>query len=162
MVELKKLDSKLGGFNTQIAVLSVDSPEQSQSMKEDLSLPFDFLCDQGKKVIKQYHLFNPDEQEGIAFPAMFLIDGQGIIRYRSLEKTKQRVDLRELNEFLEQFQKNPDYQLEGKAMRDVGLSLKSMEQLAYNMILRGNRENWKHYKNYPFAIGKKIIKKLNS
>lgn len=76
---------------TQILAIAVDSKEDLQKMvdrisKEDTVLPdFPFLSDPNRKVIDRYGLLNPHPQRGgIAHPATYVIDKQGIVRWKSV------------------------------------------------------------------------------
>lgn len=80
-------------MTTEILALSVDGPEQLQMMvdrisKEGGALPtYAFLSDLGHRVIDRYGLFNQDDPKGrsITHPATFIIDQNGIVRYRFVE-----------------------------------------------------------------------------
>jgi peroxiredoxin len=92
-VKLKALLTDEQEEETQILVLSVDSPEDLQRMvdrisaDDDLAPHFPFLTDPGHKVIDRYGLFNPDDPKGrqIAHPATFVIDREGVVRWRFVE-----------------------------------------------------------------------------
>ncbi len=78
---------------TQILAVSVDGPEDMQKMVDRISMedqsPPDFplLSDAGHKVIDRYGLFNPNDPRGreITHPATFVIDRQGVVRWRFVE-----------------------------------------------------------------------------
>ena len=78
---------------TQILVLSVDDPEDLQRMvdriSEDGTGPpdFPFLTDPGHAVIDRYGLFNDADPRGrqITHPATFIIDRDGVVRWRFVE-----------------------------------------------------------------------------
>jgi mycoredoxin-dependent peroxiredoxin len=76
--------------DTQILAIAVDSKEDLQKMvdrisKEDMVLPdFPFLSDPGHRVIDRYGLLNP-QRGGIALPATYVIDKQGIVRWKFVE-----------------------------------------------------------------------------
>jgi len=54
------------------------------------------LSDANAAVIKEYGLFNPSERDGIAIPAVFLIDRSGIVKYSYVEGAYIRVRARKL------------------------------------------------------------------
>ena len=58
--------------------ISVDSVEQNQAMVEKLLLPFPLLSDPESRVITQYGVLNPEEQD-IAKPSIFAIRQDGSI-----------------------------------------------------------------------------------
>ena len=77
--------------NTQILAIAVDSREDLQKMvdrvsKDDGVLPdFPFLTDPNHKVIDRYGLLNPHPQRGgIAHPATYVLDKQGIVRWKAV------------------------------------------------------------------------------
>ena len=79
---------------TQILALSVDSPEDLQRMVDRISADddwaptFPFLTDEGHEVIDRYGLFNPNDSRGrqIAHPGTFVIDREGVVRWRFVEE----------------------------------------------------------------------------
>ena len=81
------------GRKTEILALSVDSPEDLQRMVDRISdddglVPrFPFLTDPDHRVIDRYGLYNPDDPRGrqIAYPATFVIDMEGVVRWRFVE-----------------------------------------------------------------------------
>ncbi len=78
---------------TQILAVSVDGPEDLQKMVNRISvedgtaLGFPLLSDPGHRVIDRYGLFNPADPRGrqIAHPATFVIDRQGLVRWKMVE-----------------------------------------------------------------------------
>ncbi|MGK5092335.1 redoxin domain-containing protein [Deltaproteobacteria bacterium TL4] len=154
LTELKNNHSIIEHYNTRVYALSVDSPEQSQAMRDSMQLPFDLLCDEEKQVIQLYDLYNHHEQQGIAYPAVLIIDAEGIIRYRSLEKTVKRVNFSEVLDFLETLQKDPNAQQEGENLISVIPSYDELYQLAQNLLKQGSKANWIHYLTYPAVFAK--------
>lgn len=92
-MQLKALLTEEQEQNTQILALSVDAPEDLQRMVDRISAgdglapTFPFLTDPGHQVIDRYGLFNPDDPRGrqIAHPATFVIDKEGVVRWRFIE-----------------------------------------------------------------------------
>ncbi len=74
-----------------VAALSVDSPERSQAVRDQLGLPFPILGDSARRVVREWDLYNPKEQGGIAVPAVFVIGTDRRVRYRSIDRTAARV-----------------------------------------------------------------------
>lgn len=76
--------------DTRILAVSVDPKSDLQKLanllaKEDGVQPdFQFLSDPGHKVIDHYGLLNPDSK-GLPYPATFVIDKKGIVRWRFVE-----------------------------------------------------------------------------
>lgn len=71
--------------------VSVDSRADLQKMvdrisKEDGQAPdYTFLSDSGHRVINRYGLLNPDDPRGIPHPTTYLIDRQGVVRWKFTE-----------------------------------------------------------------------------
>jgi peroxiredoxin len=92
-VQLKELLSPTLDESTRILVLSVDEPADLRRMVERISREdgvapdFPFLTDPGHRVIDRYGLLNPDDPRGrqIAHPATFIIDEEGVVRWRFVE-----------------------------------------------------------------------------
>jgi len=90
MSELQGLQLNLSEFtarNCNVVAVVVDSPGQNVTVVRDLDLGFPVLSDPALKVIDTYGLRHPGagpEGRDIARPASFLIDTEGIIRWRDL------------------------------------------------------------------------------
>ena len=92
-MQLKALLDEGQKVETQILALSVDAPEDLQRMidrissDDGVSPDFPFLTDPGHQVIDRYGLFNPEDPRGrqITHPATFLIDKEGVVRWRFVE-----------------------------------------------------------------------------
>jgi len=74
-----------------VAALSVDSPERSQAVRDQLRLPFPILSDAARRVVRAWDLYNAKEQGGIAIPAVFVIGTDRRVRYCSVDRTATRV-----------------------------------------------------------------------
>jgi peroxiredoxin len=76
--------------NAEILALSIDTPETSRKLIGKLQAQyagnynFQFLEDKNHKVIDRYGLFNPDGR-GWPHPATYVIDRQGIVRWKFIE-----------------------------------------------------------------------------
>ena len=92
-MELKDLLSEEQEETTRILAVSVDAPEDLRKMVDritegDSAAPgFPFLTDPGHRVIDRYGLYNPDDprERQIAHPATFVIDRDGVVRWRHVE-----------------------------------------------------------------------------
>ena len=124
MTELKWHYETLRKYGVQIYALSVDAPEKTSLLVEERQLPFDLLCDVDRKVVEQYDLCARDQHGGIAYPALFIIDRQGTIVYRSLDYLSIRVDVKEIVGFLEKLQQDPTHQMHGKRKKWIPPSVK--------------------------------------
>ena len=79
-----------------LAALSVDDQERSSALVRDLNLPFPILCDPRREVVQAFGLLNSAEKGGIAYPAVFLIDRTGIVRWRTLENVAGRAKVKDM------------------------------------------------------------------
>ncbi len=71
--------------------MSVDAKPDLKKMadriaQEDGRRPdFVFLSDPGHRVINRYGLLNPDDPRGIPHPTTYVIDRQGVVRWKFTE-----------------------------------------------------------------------------
>jgi peroxiredoxin len=88
MWELQGLQLRQDDFarrNTAVFAVAVDSPQQNAQVVRDLGLGYRILSDPKLAAIDRYGLRH--EQAGeppIAHPATFLIDANGIVRWRNV------------------------------------------------------------------------------
>lgn len=71
--------------------VSVDPPEKSEAVREQLHLPFAILSDKDKRVIQEWGIYNPQEKGGIAKPSVFIIDPNRKVLFASIDRTNARV-----------------------------------------------------------------------
>ncbi len=69
----------------------MDSIEKSRKLSESLSLSFPVLADPDLDVIRKYGV--ADEENGIAWPAVFIIKRDGRVGWRSLSETYKKRPL---------------------------------------------------------------------
>jgi peroxiredoxin len=86
-----------------LAVVSVDAPEPSETLRRELKLPFPILCDTERRVIREWDVYNP-ERGGIAKPSVFVIEADRKVRYAAVDEMATR---RPPAEILRVLQKNP-------------------------------------------------------
>jgi len=153
LAEIKKNYPRFKALDTEVVALSVDPPEQSTAFKNEGQLPFELLCDEDRQVINLYHLLNPHEHQGIAYPAIFIIKSSGEIGYRSLDRKASRVNLSDVLSYLKKLTENPDSLWSSTAKKEVIIpSAGNIYQLIRNLIFRGNRDDWVHYITYPYQL----------
>lgn len=76
---------------TEILAVSVDAKGDLQRMvdrlsKEDGKVPdFPLLSDPGHRVIDRYGLFNPNDRRNIPHPGTYVIDQEGVVRWKFIE-----------------------------------------------------------------------------
>ena len=69
----------------EVVAVVVDPVEQNAKLADGLNLSFPILADTERRVIRAYDLLHPEGGEGgIARPATFVIDRDGIVRWRNL------------------------------------------------------------------------------
>lgn len=72
--------------------MSIDDPENIELMRDRIereqgSKPdYLFLSDPGHRVIDRYGLRNEDDPRGIPHPTVFLVDREGVVRWKFIEK----------------------------------------------------------------------------
>ena len=67
--------------------ISVDSPQESATLCQKARYTYPFLSDPKAEVIRRYDLLHAGAGENgkdIARPAEFLLDGNGVVRWRNL------------------------------------------------------------------------------
>jgi len=65
--------------------ISVDSPEESREFAANRSITVPLLSDPGMTVISAYGVAM--EGDGIAVPAVFVVDRKGLVRWRLIGET---------------------------------------------------------------------------
>jgi len=78
--------ARLNHAHTQVYGISVDTFFALKAFHTDQKLTFPLLSDFNKQVIREYGVFNEDMVglKGIAKRAVFVIDGDGVVRYRQV------------------------------------------------------------------------------
>jgi thioredoxin-dependent peroxiredoxin len=84
----------------EIIAVSVDPPQRSAAMCRDLGIEFTVLSDASRRIISNWGLLNAREKGGIALPATFLIDRDGLVLFSAREDTSQRVAASEMLAFV--------------------------------------------------------------
>jgi peroxiredoxin len=100
LADYRDAHDEIRALGARLVALSVDEPERSRALREKLGLPFLLLCDSNREVVSRWGLLNVYEKGGIAYPAVFVLDEQRMIRFRSLDRLASRVSSRGVVEFL--------------------------------------------------------------
>ena len=74
----------------------MDTPDQSEALRVQLFLPFPILCDVGRRVVREWGIYNSREKGGIAEPAVFIVDASRVVRYAAVGTVVTRVPPAEL------------------------------------------------------------------
>ena len=91
MADYRDHFNEIRSAGATVVAASVDGPERSEVLRQQLSLPFPILCDTGRRVIQDWDIYNPLEKGGIAKPAVFLISRDRIVRHASVDTVSSRV-----------------------------------------------------------------------
>ncbi len=83
-MELQSDLSKINALKAQVVAVSADNLDTALNTKASLRLKFTILPDPNKEVIRRYSVLHPDE--GIARPAVFIIDKEGVVRFHYIGK----------------------------------------------------------------------------
>ena len=84
-MELQSHQGDFAARSIRIVAISVDPVAKSQELAKDRGLTFPLLSDPDMTVIREYGV--ADEGNGIAWPAEFLIDKGGRIRWRATARS---------------------------------------------------------------------------
>lgn len=76
---------------TELLAVSIDPKSDLQKMVDKVAMDggprpdYPFLSDPGHRVIDRYGLLNPDDPRGIPHPTTYVIDLQGVVRWKFTE-----------------------------------------------------------------------------
>lgn len=76
---MQQAAGKIRGLQTEIVALSTDDALQTNRTTRELGVRFPLLSDSKKRIIQLYGVLHP--REGMARPAIFIIDKRGVVRY---------------------------------------------------------------------------------
>ena len=96
MADYREHYGEIRATGASVAAISVDSPEKSEAVRQDLRLPFPILCDTERRVVQEWDIYNAKEKGGIARPSVFIIDRDRSVRYHSIDTTSVRVPASEI------------------------------------------------------------------
>jgi peroxiredoxin len=86
----------LRATGANLAAVSVDAPEKSESVRRDLNLPFPILSDSQRQVVRAWDIYNSHEKGGIAKPAVFILAPDRIVRFASVDQVASRIPVSEI------------------------------------------------------------------
>jgi len=98
---LRRRYEQFRGAGAELYTISTDTEEALAEYRRSHDVPFEMLSDKEKTVIKQYDLYNPKERDGVAVPAVFIIDRSGIVRYSNIQGKLIRIRNKRLLKELE-------------------------------------------------------------
>jgi len=93
--QLVRLQANLDGFRrrgARLVLLSIDEPVLSRALADELGLEYLLICDPSSAVVDLYGVRNRllGVKSGIPHPAVFVIDGAGIVRYAEVRHNYRR------------------------------------------------------------------------
>ena len=92
MKGLRKKNELFRRAGAQIVTVSSDPVDELDKYHRKNSVPFMMmLSDSSRNVIKEYGVHNVSERDGIAIPAVFIVDKEGATRYSSVGGTLVRA-----------------------------------------------------------------------
>ena len=74
-----------------MVAVSVDAPEKSEAVRQQLQLPFPILSDSERRIVQEWGIYNPNEKGGIAKPAVFILAPDRTVRFVSVDGVSARV-----------------------------------------------------------------------
>ncbi len=96
MADYRDHYSQIRAAGANVTAVSVDTAEQSEALRAQLSLPFPILSDRERRVIREWDLLNLRERGGIAKPSVFVIDPGLLVRYAAIDTVASRVPAAEI------------------------------------------------------------------
>jgi peroxiredoxin len=74
-----------------LVAASVDAPEKSEAVRQQLQLAFPILSDSERRIVQEWGIYNPNEKGGIAKPAVFILARDRTVRFVSVDGVSARV-----------------------------------------------------------------------
>ena len=96
MADYREQDAAIRAAGAKLFAISVDAPEKSQAVRDELRLPFTILCDTQRTVVREWGVYNAREKGGIAKPAVFILDPGRVVRCVSVDEVASRVPASEI------------------------------------------------------------------
>ncbi|MDE3170373.1 MAG: peroxiredoxin family protein [Acidobacteriota bacterium] len=115
MAEYREHEKAFEAAGAKLAAISVDSPEKSQAVRDELRLKFPVLCDTHRRVVREWGVYNAREKGGIAKPAIFVLNPARVVRFVSVDEIASRIPASEIVRILF----NPDRIVEPHRRRVV-------------------------------------------
>lgn len=99
MAEYRDQYETIRGAGADLAAVSVDGPARSERVRRELRLPFPILCDVKRELITAWGIM-AKMKGGIALPAVFVVDQDRRVRFRSIDTKSRRVPTAAIVDFL--------------------------------------------------------------
>jgi peroxiredoxin len=89
-------------LGARVAGISTDEPHAIAVLRTERALPFDLLSDEERFALLSWNLLDGVASDGgVARPATFVVDAQGVIRSATLDSDERRTPARSVLRFLE-------------------------------------------------------------
>jgi peroxiredoxin len=102
LADYREHEPAIRAAGAKLVAISVDSPEKSQAVRDELRLNFPILCDPHRRVVREWGVYNAREKGGIAKPAVFILDPGCLVRYMSVDDVASRVPASDISALLSQ------------------------------------------------------------
>lgn len=101
MAQYAELWEKIRAAGANVVAVAVDPPERSEAVRTQLELPFAILCDVGRRMVRDWGTFEPEQMGGIAKPAVFIVDRDRRVKFVSVDREAARVPAATVLDILE-------------------------------------------------------------
>jgi peroxiredoxin len=96
LADYRDQEAAIRAAGAKLAAISVDGPEKSQAVRDELRVNFPILCDTHRRVAREWGVYNAREKGGIAKPAVFILDPGRLVRYVSVDEVASRIPASEV------------------------------------------------------------------
>lgn len=96
MADYRDHYNEIRSAGATLVAASVDGPETSEALRQQLSLPFPILCDTRRRVVQDWDIYNSREKGGIAKPSVFIIRQDRTVRFAAVDTVSTRVPASEI------------------------------------------------------------------
>ncbi len=99
---LEYRDATLGftRLHTRVVAISAAEPPLLSFFRRERGIPFPLLADPDQRAIEAWGLLDTADRGGVAHPATFVLDGNGIVRQRNLDALAQRTSAEAMQRFV--------------------------------------------------------------
>jgi peroxiredoxin len=91
LAEYRKHYKAIHAAGASLVAVSVDAPEKTEAVRQQLRLPFPILSDRERRVVQEWDIYNLTEKGGIARPAVFILVPDRSVRFVSVDGVSARV-----------------------------------------------------------------------
>jgi peroxiredoxin len=91
LAEYREQYQAISAAGASLVAVSVDAPEKSEAVRQQLQLPFPILSDSERRIVQEWGIYNPNEKGGIAKPAVFILAPDRTVRFVSVDGVSARV-----------------------------------------------------------------------